>query len=362
MGQAQAQQGDDAAPAAAADVSNYGAQQEYAPQQESYGHEEYAAPPVTKCLGSCPSHAPCMDRTTGACSPKAYGMAYQPQYAQSANDYGGQTMQQNGYRVLQSGEGSCPPHTKDTNDNRVTKRWPLWTGFALLFIPALWFLCAMFGDLTDDGSINGSNLSPEEEARFAKDNGGLKRVVAGFICMVASLAYLTMATGHGFITRCCDGRSFYYARYIDWMITTPLMLWELSSLAQDFGIGHTDVHFWWLFFLDILMIAAGLIGSLLCGSEKWAFWGFSVLCFIPILVQLCGWDTEPAGTAGNEAGRAKYKRAMNITVVTWFFYPIVWIFAEGNGTLSANGEAIAYTVLDIIAKSVFGFVCIQELR
>ena len=40
---------------------------------------------------------------------------------------------------------------------------------------------------------------------------------------------------------------------------------------------------------------------------------------------------------------ATYKKAMNITVVTWFFYPIVWIFAEGTGDLSSNGEAIAYT-------------------
>ena len=88
--------------------------------------------------------------------------------------------------------------------------------------------------------------------------------------------------------------------------------------------------------MDILMIASGLIGSLVCGSEKWVFWGFSVLTFIPILYQLCSWDDSLSESA-------TYKKAMNITVVTWFFYPIVWIFAEGTGDLSSNGEAIAYT-------------------
>merc|ERR1711966_156445 len=147
----------------------------------------------------------------------------------------------------------------------------------LLFLPALWFMCVMFEDLTDDGEINGSNTW--------RHSMGMHRLVAGFICMFASLAYLTMATGHGYIVRCCDGRSFYYARYIDWTITTPLMIWELASLARA---SYNDTLF--LIFLDILMIISGLIGALVCSGEKWAFFGFSILCFIPILTSLCQWD------------------------------------------------------------------------
>merc|ERR1711998_797917 len=53
-----------------------------------------------------------------------------------------------------------------------------------------------------------------------------------------------------------------------------------------------------------------------CESEKWAFWGFGILCFLPIL----------------------------------------WIVSEGTGKISVYGEAIAYTILDILSKSVFGWV------
>jgi len=243
----------------------------------------------------------------------------------------------------------------------------------------MWFLCYMFGDLTDDGVINGSNTD--------RTNMGLHRVVAGFICVFASLAYLTMATGHGYITRCCDGRTFFYARYIDWTLTTPLMIWELSSLAREVAdiianqngtaptITSLDMVF--LIFMDLLMIISGLIGSLICGSSKWVFFGFSMLAFIPILAQLCSWDrtlqemttalaelnlTNP--TLGTTASSrvSNYRSAMNITVITWFFYPVVWVLAEGTGTISANAEAICYTVLDVIAKSVFGFVIVRNFN
>merc|ERR1711924_563284 len=80
-------------------------------------------------------------------------------------------------------------------------------------------------------------------------------MVEGFVCLIASLAYLTMATSHGYYTR-CDGRQFYFARYIDWVLTTPLMLHSLVHFA-----GASDDTFIYMFFMDVLMIVAGLIAS-----------------------------------------------------------------------------------------------------
>ena len=53
--------------------------------------------------------------------------------------------------------------------------------------------------------------------------------------MVALTLYLLMALGHGSVVR-PSGRVFYYARYIDWSITTPLLLLSLVSGAVE---GHT---------------------------------------------------------------------------------------------------------------------------
>merc|ERR1712226_1468693 len=57
-----------------------------------------------------------------------------------------------------------------------------------------------------------------------------------------------------------------------------------------------------------------------------------------------------------------YNNIMRLTVTAWALYPVVWILAEGTGTISANGEAIFYTILDIISKAGFGFILVTSRR
>merc|ERR1719352_2081873 len=79
--------------------------------------------------------------------------------------------------------------------------------------------------------------------------------------------------------------------------------------------------------------------------------------FMPILMKLNALkSTAPADTS------ALYNKIANITIVTWIFYPVVWLMAEGNNSLAPDKEALAYTVLDVIAKSVFGFVIISARK
>jgi len=288
------------------------------------------------CRQPCPAHSPCLDKVTGTCATKieAYG---------ATNE-----------------KPMCPEGTKDAEHLYVRKTWPFWVGFGLLFAPALWFLCITIGDVLDNGVLDGSN---QEHSKADQ----LHKLVAGFILLVASLAYFAMATRNGFIVRCGDGRSFYYARYIDWLITTPLILWELTHIAEH-AHGVKDLfslELYYLIFLDILMIVSGLIASLITSNLKWVFFAFSVLTFIPILKQICEFDLLKLKKDLNDSvvhTAGLYKRLMELTVVAWFIYPIVWILAEGTGTLSAYGESIFYMVLDVIAKSVFGVIVLNQMR
>jgi len=351
--------------------SGYGAEQgEQAESygQESYGAEAYAAPVAYEtpevCLGSCPREAPCQS-ANGACVAKhgyvsaEYGAA---SYAAPQESYGeqqsyGGEAQSSGYRQLAS--ASCPPGTTDTGNQQLSSTVVLWVAFAFLFLPALFFFFCTSAP-TNTRTINVSALTQEQQ-NFASANLNANgndtvtltqtrfylahRYIAGVICFIASVAYLTMALGYGYTVRCCDGRSFYYARYIDWTITTPLLLWEVLDVSNMIA-----PHRHFIYFLDLLMIIAGLIGSLICGGEKWMFFGFSMLCFIPILFQLCSVRRQ-----FNHMSSTVLEQAVYLIVISWFFYPIVWILAEGTGTLSANAEAILYTVLDIIAKSGLGW-------
>jgi len=335
----------------------------YAPEQ-SYGEvgRMYMKAPEV-CLGNCPAEAPCQ-HPGGGCMPKACSVA---SYAAPVT-YG--ETQQSGYRHLQQGSQQqgygqqqtyaaptqsygyavaapapkcgCPAGTVDMSCSRLSSRVVLWIAFALLFLPAVWFFFQTWNfnpTSLVDGELT-SEISAEIE--FYR----LHRLVAGVVCFIASLAYLTMSLGYGYTVRCCDGREFYYARYVDWTITTPLMLWEIVSYTNA---PHNERVF--ILFMDVLMVVGGLIGALVCGGEKWAFFGFSILCFIPLLWFLCALEAS-----AQKNHLRLFKSIMNLTVISWFFYPIVWILAEGTGVLCANAEAICYTVLDIISKTVFGFV------
>merc|ERR1711918_150468 len=71
-------------------------------------------------------------------------------------------------------------------------------------------------------------------------------------------------------------------RYIDWVLTTPLILHSLVHFA-----GASDDTFIYMFFMDVLMIVAGLIASVVDGGFKWFFFAFAILTFLPVIHYIC---------------------------------------------------------------------------
>jgi len=339
----------------------------YAAESYTYGEQPAEIHTTSICYSGCAKETPCYDPNSGRCVAGASNVFYGGAAYGGEQTYGAA----NSYRRLIS--VTCPDGTQDSTDFALSSTVILWVAFALLFLPGIWFVWKGFSRL--------QNLSAAANPLWWSkiNNVDLTRVCVGVVCLIASLAYLTMAFGHGYVTR-CDGRNFYYARYIDWMITTPLMLFDICTIT-----GQRPAVTFFLISMDITMIVAGLIGGLISshgiaegygngevaggrmleelgsgsGSEKWAFFGISCLTFLPVLYFLCTFTDGVCSCATHPDANKAEKTAqnvINITVFSWFFYPIVWILAEGTGVLSANGEAICYTVLDIIAKSLFGFI------
>lgn len=214
----------------------------------------------------------------------------------------------------------------------------LWAGFWGMFVPAALFAREAFS--------------------FKGAGGRMFHYMTMFVCLIASLAYLTMAMGYGKYyvgVGTPDCREFYYARYVDWAFTTPLMLLEVAGIAG----ASWDVLLW-LLGTDFVMIIAGLIGAFISTEEKWAFWGFGMIVFQPILYYLVfGMDkTAKLNTEreNNVEIYRLYKKISLITAVCWTFYPVVWMFCEGAGKWSLDMECFAYTVLDVLSKSVWGMI------
>lgn len=172
------------------------------------------------------------------------------------------------------------------------------------------------------------------------------------ICGLASLAYLAMATKNGYLLRADDGRLFFYARYIDWVLTTPLLLYDIAAVAgiesgETFGIIG----------LDVLMIVAGLIGGTQTAEFRWLFWAFGMFTFVPIIYMLMNTFKIKAIEANTSD---VYGKLMSITVITWVAYPVVWAIGEGSGVIDQKIEVLLYVILDVIAKGVFAFVLLNS--
>jgi len=194
--------------------------------------------------------------------------------------------------------------------------------------------------------------------RSATDKQRRFSVSAIIIVSVAATAYLAMAMGTGYYVRRGDnqqsGRWIYYARYIDWIITTPIILYDLGSFS---GVGLPQIFLAIIF--DIIMILCGLFGALTSHtSRRWVWFGMGNLAFIPILYLIL-WNFRKYRV--DEVRRGYTVQSWYMAIV-WIVYPIAWGLGTGGEIISTDAETVWVTCLDIVAKVFYGFVWLFAFR
>ena len=103
-------------------------------------------------------------------------------------------------------------------------------------------------------------------------------------------------------------------------------------------------------------------------STKWTFWVLAMLPYLYILRVL--WAELKAARAretGEVAGAIS--RATQVLLVTWLFYPIVYLFPvflanSSQSTLEVAEAArqVGYTIADITAKAFYGLMVLGIAR
>lgn len=178
--------------------------------------------------------------------------------------------------------------------------------------------------------------------------------------MVALTLYLLMSLGHGAVTR-PSGRVFYYGRYIDWSITTPLLLLSLVSGAVEGHVKKRGALIAGLILSDVYMIATGLVAGWTDDPTlKWWFYTLSCLSFVAIYALLWGPFKELAKSSPK--GQIYRKKAAVLSVV-WFVYPVVFIIGqEGFRLWSPVVDAVLFTVLDLTAKVAYGLWAVSMVQ
>ena len=178
------------------------------------------------------------------------------------------------------------------------------------------------------------------------------------------MMYIVMAVGAGaaVITE-PDGeaRIFYYARYIDWTITTPLLLLGLAWVALG-SIGRNPQVVLGLVVADVAMILTGVLSGAWAGGFKWFWFVVSCIFFLAVLFLIWGPLQTAAQSGVSPEASLFYPLAVMLTVL-WFAYPIVFLVGtEGVGAISIGFEVFLYAVLDILAKVGFGIILVGGVR
>ena len=188
-------------------------------------------------------------------------------------------------------------------------------------------------------------------------------VTSAVITLWASMMYIVMATGSGatIITESDGARIFYFARYIDWTITTPLLLLGLAWVALG-SVGRNPQVVMGLIVADVAMILTGVLSGAWAGGFKWFWFVVSCIFFIAVLALIWGPLQTAAQSGVSPEASLFYPLAVALTVL-WFAYPIVFLIGtEGIGAISIGFEVFLYAVLDILAKVGFGIVLVGGVR
>ncbi|TKA65137.1 hypothetical protein B0A55_12325 [Friedmanniomyces simplex] len=191
--------------------------------------------------------------------------------------------------------------------------------------------------------------------------------ITAAITLVASIAYFSMGSNLGWTPIDVEflranskvqgiNREIFYVRYIDWFITTPLLLMDLLLTA---AMPWPTVLY--IILVDEVMIVTGLVGALVKSSYKWGYFAFGCAALAYIVWVLVWEARKHANSMGPDVGKA-FLYCGSLTAFLWILYPISWGLCEGGNVITPDGEAVFYGVLDLFAKPVFGALLIWGHR
>lgn len=200
---------------------------------------------------------------------------------------------------------------------------------------------------------------------------GLHTVLHGVVPIIAACSYLAMATGQGLVSLPTVGgailagetaptRVFYYARYVDWTFTTPLLLVSLGMTAMRHGPKRHGAIVGAVLADVMMIVTAFAFGASLQGWTKWTWFIVSCAAFLGVYYVI--WKTQmEANATQRDDVQATYRRNASILSVVWLIYPIILAVApDGLGIVSDATSVLVIAVLDVVAKVVYGYMSVKS--
>ena len=175
-------------------------------------------------------------------------------------------------------------------------------------------------------------------------------IVAGLVTGIAFIHYMYMRD-----VWIMTGESPTVYRYIDWLITVPLLMIEFYLVLAAVGKANSGM-FWRLLIGTVVMLVGGYLGEagyinatlgFVIGMAGWFYILYEVFS---------GEAGKAAAKSGNKALVTAFGAMRMIVTVGWAIYPLGYVFGYLTGGVDANSLNVIYNVADLLNKTAFGLI------
>jgi bacteriorhodopsin len=177
--------------------------------------------------------------------------------------------------------------------------------------------------------------------------------VSGLVTLVAATHYFYMRD-----VWIATGSTPTVYRYIDWLITVPLLITEFHLILAAIGKASPGI-FWRLIGSTTGMLVAGYLGE--AGYVNvWPAFIVSMAFWFVVLYEIFAGEASKAATTNAPASVQSAFKAMRLIVTFgWAVYPIgyfVGYLTGGNPADSMGMLNIVYNFADVVNKIAFGVI------
>ena len=174
--------------------------------------------------------------------------------------------------------------------------------------------------------------------------------VAGLVTGIAFIHYMYMRD-----VWIMTGESPTVYRYIDWLITVPLLMIEFYLVLAAVGKANSGI-FWRLLIGTVVMLVGGYLGEagyinatlgFVIGMAGWFYILYEVFS---------GEAGKAAAKSGNKALVTAFGAMRMIVTVGWAIYPLGYVFGYLTGGVDANSLNVIYNIADLLNKTAFGLI------
>tara|TARA_B110000483_G_scaffold35609_1_gene43532 strand:- start:378 stop:1148 length:771 start_codon:yes stop_codon:yes gene_type:complete len=173
--------------------------------------------------------------------------------------------------------------------------------------------------------------------------------ISGLVTLVAAVHYFYMRD-----VWVATGESPTVFRYIDWLITVPLLMIEFYIILKACTAVAGGV-FWRLMIGSLVMLLGGYLGE---AGYLNATLGFVIgmVGWIYILYEIFAGEASKASEEAPESVKSAFNTMRWIVTIGWAIYPIGYFMGYMAGGADASSLNIIYNLADVLNKIAFGVI------